>query len=545
MTSDRISPVLRRYCLYLVLVSGLLASSFPYLYGLAVRPAGTLYWAVPMINYSDANQYLALTRQAVDGRVLVADPFTQRPHAPRLFLPEVLAEAAVCRIFGVSPLVSFQVSRVISGSLLLLASYWLGTLFLARFRQRALFVGLLCFSAGTSWYLELLRIPWINGDLYQPEGNTFHTLANLPHLSLSSALLTALFASLAAWEMRCDRTAAQAPKGVNWLLPFAFACAFLLAWTHPFDLVTYTLGVGVYCGIRLLRDRELPGSALRHVGTVFLGAAPAALYLGWLVRSDPVYRALANDVSVVQDLRFYLLAHGLLLVPALTLLFGADSRRRFLLPLCWVGCAFLFLLTPFRMGGKQPRLLGGVHAPLALLAAAGLDRAARRAALGRSKSTQTSLAWGIGAGFLMISSTGVLGMIQRQTKGYAVRGPGFYLSPAVQDLFRYLDQYGDRSQLTLGGAHTGEWAPVLADTRVFHGHWHMTLNEPQKRAERDWFFKTNADPLRKSSWLRENGINWVVCFPWEWGNSLVSPDTVPGLRRVYSTPEIWLYRFED
>ena len=542
MTSNWISERARSYCLYLVLASALLATSFSYLYGLAVRPAGTLYWAVPMINYSDANQYLALTRQAVDGRLLVADPFTQQPHVPRLFLPEVLAEAAMCRALGVSPLVAFQVSRVVCGSLLLAASYWLGTLFLAHFRQRALFVGLLCFSAGASWFVEQWRLPWISGDLYQPEGNTFHTLANLPHLSLAAALLTTLFASLAALEI--NERSSVTPRRRAGLLALAFGCAFLLAWTHPFDLVTYTLGAGAYGLICLIRDRKLPTPSLYHLGAVSLGAIPAALYLVWLVETDPVYRALANDVSVVQELRFYALAHGLLLLPSLALLLSAEARRRYLLPLCWVACAFLFLLTPFRMGGKQPRLLGGVHAPLALLAAAGLDGVARRAFRKQPKQTQAAAAWALGASFLVVTSTGVLGMIQRQTNSYAKPSPGFYLSPAVQDLFVYLDQNGDRSQLTLGGSHTGEWAPVLADTRVFHGHWHMTLQEPQKRAERDWFFTTSADPMRKAAWLRENGITWIICFPWEWGKNLVLPDGVPGMRRVYVTPEIWLYRFE-
>jgi hypothetical protein len=134
-------------------------------------------------------------------------------------------------------------------------------------------------------------------------------------------------------------------------------------------------------------------------------------------------------------------------------------------------------------------------------------------------------------------------MLQRQVQHFAERSPGFYLSPNVQGLFRYLDQNGDRSQLTLGGEYTGAWAPVLADTHSFHGHWHMTLHEPEKRAQRDWFYRENVDPLRKAAWLRENGIEWVIDYPWEWRGAQVPLDTVPGLRRVYETPEIWLYRF--
>lgn len=529
----------------LLLVGILLAASIPYLYGYAVRPSGTLFWAIPWINYSDANQYLALTRQVADGRLLVGDPFTQQPHAPRLFLPLVLAEGGICRLFHVSPLIAFQVSRVGCGTALLTAAYWFGTLFLPKLRERTLFVAFLGLTAGASWYVEQLRLPWSSGDLLQPEGNTLFTLANLPHLSLASALLTALFASLAAMESERHsvvefRTGSQ-PHG-PWLL-LAVGSAFLLAWTHPFDLVTYALGAGTYALICLLRDRRLPLTTIQHMGAVFLGAAPAALYLVWLVRSDPVYRALASDISQVNELRFYLLAHGFLVVPSLVLFFSAETRRRYLLPLCWATCAFLFLLTPFRMGGKQARLLGGVHVPLALLATAGLESAARRGLRRSPEAVQSAGVIAAGSAFLVLTAPSALGMLQRQSHQYALRSPGFYLSPQVQELFRYLDRNGDRSQLTMGGAYTGGWAPVLADTRAYHGHWHMTLNEGQKRAQRDWFFLENVDPLRKEAWLRENGIDWVIYYPWEWQRTPAPLDTVPGLRRVYETPEIRLYRF--
>lgn len=543
------APRPRQLVIALVLLATLFAASFPYLYGLAIRPAGTLFWAVPLVNYLDANQYLALTRQAAEGRLLLADPFTQQPHVARLFLPEVLAEAAVCRVFGVSPLMAFHVSRVASGALLLLAGYWLGTLFLPRFRQLSIYVGLLCFSAGANWFVARLGLPWFSGDLYQPEANTFHTLANLPHLSLSAALLTTLFATLASLELGQNPSesgfGAVRDKRCVWLLVLASGCALLLAWTHPFDLVTYTLGAGSYTFLRWIGSRELPKTAFLHLAVVFLGASPAALYLLWLVKTDPVYRALADDPSGVQELRFYALAHGILLLPAVTVLFRTEMRRRYLLPLCWVACAFLFLLTPFRMGGKQQRLLGGVHAPLALLAAAGIEDLARRAFGRLSPSSQTAGVLGVGAAYLVITGTGAVGIIQMEMSSYAARGPGFYLSPAVQGLFRYLDQHGDHSQLTLGGPYTGGWAPGLADTPVFHGHWQMTLHEPQKRAERDWFFHTSTDSVRKAAWLRENGIKWVICYPWEWKGQLTPPDGVPNLQRVYQTPEIWLYRYGE
>ena len=524
----------------------LLAASAPYLYGSSVRPAGTRFWAIPVVNYYDANQYLALTRRAAEGQGLLGDPFTAEPHQPRLILPEVQAEGLFCRVFRLSPLGAFHLARVWWGALLLAAAWWLGMLLLPEARQRWLYLALLCTSAGAGWVLE--RLGWMirNGDWNQPEANTFHTVANLPHLSLSAALLTTLFASLQAL------TGDAVTRRRRPLLLLAGGSAFLLAWIHPFDLVTFGLGAGLYGLVRLVQERKLPAPSLRtslgapllcHAAVVIAGALPAAAYLIWLVDSDPVYRALADDRSVVQGFWFYAIAHGPLLLPALAVLCVPKLRRRLLLPLCWVACVFLFLLTPIRMGGKQARLLGGVHAPLALLAAAGVEHLARRGTRRLRTGTRERSAVLLASGYVLLLAPGAAGVVSQQSAWYARGGRDFYLEPDLQELFRRLERENRDGQLTLGGEYTGGWAPVLAGARVYHGHWHMTLDEPQKRAEMTHFFTASQSGKARAKWLRRNGVTWVIRCPWEWNEEAVSLGDVPGLQRVFDTPEGELYRF--
>jgi hypothetical protein len=522
----------------LVLLAALLLGSAPYLYGYAIRPPGSRFWAVPPINSGDANQYLAFTRMVAGGQMLVGDPFTSEPHAPRLFLPHVLFEALLARLFDWTPLEAFQAARVVFGAALLLAGWWFGTLFLARWRQRWIYLGLLCFSAGASWLVARSGLQVDSGDLLQPEGNTFFTLGNLPHLSLSSALLTALFGLLRALERDGKR---------RWLL-LTFLCSLLLSWTHPFDYLALGLGLGSYGLARGIADRRIPAASLAHFGALFLGALPAALYLIGVTRSDPVYQALASDTLRVQPFLFYAIAHGLLALPALAVLSRPELRRRYALPLCWAGCAFLFLLLPLPLGGKQPRVVGGVHVPLALLASAGLDRASRwaaRRAVPRGRATSrhaARLSLAACAIYVSLTATGVYGMVERHARSYAPRLSGFYISPAVQELYRWLDREGDAGQVTLGGSWTAGWAPTWTDARVYHGHWHMTLNEGRKRRERDWFFTGPPDPAARARWLRQRGITWVIWCPWEWGGQAGPLEGVPGLQRVYSSPEAVLYR---
>jgi len=538
----------RSIIVVLVLALTLVIASAPYLYGYWIRPPGTRFWAVAMVNYYDANQYLGLARSAVPGQVLLGDPFTGEPHAPRLFLPHVQAEAALCRWTGCSVLTAFHVSRVVCGALLLAAGWWLGTLLLTDWRRRWLYLALLCFSAGAGWLVDRAGYGRNNGDAWQPEGNTFHTLNNLPHLSLSAALLTFLFASLVV-QVSAANTSEAADAGPrrrhHLLLSTTVAlAACLLAFTHPFDLITYAGAITLYAGAVTVLDRKPPRVVNRHVVAVGIGALPAAAYLGWVLTTDPFYRSLADDPTTVQSLGYYLVAHGLLLVPALVVAANGEARRRYLVPLCWVGFAALILLLPFRLGGKQPRLLGGVHVPLALLATLGIDLLASAAAA-RMPVRCRSLAWpALCAVWVVATASGAWGILERHCEWYRPRHPDFYQSAALTGMFDHLAESSSPEALALGGLYTGGWAPALASARVYCGHWQMTLDEPRKRRELDRFYTKREKPSTKANWLRRNKISWVIWYPWEWGNDGVSPANVPGLTPAYVTNEVSLFRFQ-
>ena len=169
------------------------------------------------------------------------------------------------------------------------------------------------------------------------------------------------------------------------------------------------------------------------------------MYLVWITRADPVYARLANDVMVVQRWPFYLIAHGLLAVPALLVLANSRLRSRFALPLCWVICVFLFMFTPVRMGGKQSRLPGGVHLPMAMLAAVGVHRAARRSdalvasrAGGRSTMSPVSrdaVAGAICWGCLGVTAIGAGAMLYRHWAAYHPPTPAYFHTRDTQHGF--------------------------------------------------------------------------------------------------------------
>jgi hypothetical protein len=388
-----------------------------------------------------------------------------------------------------------------------------------------------------------------------PEGNTFYVLGNLPHLILALALLTTLFATRAAVGRGQLRPRPQA------LLASTVVLSFLLSWTHPWDFLSLILGTGTYTLFLWIEERRFPWASAWHAAAVALGALPAALYLTWIIRIDPIYAAMANDIMRVQRWPFYLASFGILGVPALVVLTRASLRSRYALPLCWVIFVFLFLMTPFRLGGKQARLPGGIHVPLSMLAAVGADRCARlivryrrRRRLEHAETSLSvprpgslrsgaTLARALCYGYVGIAAIGAGAMLNRHLSAYTPLGPNYFLSTDTQRLFEYLNEHGTDRDVTLAGFWTSGWAPTLADTRTFHGHWHMTLREPEKRAERDWFFTSSATPEERSSWLARQGVTWVIWSPWEWNDRIAALDDVPGLERSFAGEGVILYRY--
>lgn len=529
----------------LCILGSLCLASEPYLRAYATRPPGTYFWAVPTVNYYDAHQYLAFTQRVLEGQWLIGDPFTAEGVRPRLIMPHVYFQAALSRVFGLDVIASFQVCRVLFGLAMLAAAWWLGKLLIRSSRQRLLYILLVCFSAGAAWYVQRLGFSLDSIDRNQPEGNTLFTLGNLPHLSLSTALLTGLFATLVEYER--DRRA-------RWLAA-TVALSFLLSWIHPFDYLMLVLGLGAYALFRWVERGRFPTPSLHHGLALGLAALPAALYLVWVTRADPVYRQLANDILEKNKLTFYAIGYGPFILPALALFSRRELVSRYALPLCWVLCVLLFLLTPFRLGGKQPRMVGGLHIPLCLLAAVAVDWLPRlfRGRVRKRRHNpwlrgRQAAAWALSAGFLGFTVAGGLWVYGEHRRLLGWKLPMHFQPPEVRALYARMRPETAYTDVTLGGTFTGGWTPVLTRSRVYWGHWHMTLREPLKSAQRDWFFTTPGEEQAKAAWLRRQGVDWVIYWPWEWSDAgrwpagPQDPAGVPGLEPVFQHPSIRLYR---
>lgn len=479
-----------------ILAAALFAASYPYLEGWELRPAGGWFWAVPPVNAGDANQYLAFLRMAAQGDLLFHNPFTLQPHAARLFVPLSLAEGALARLAGLNPLQAYQISRVLCGAALLASAFWFGSLFLKGNRVRLLFVLLLGFSAGLGGVLDLAGIDLASGDRIQPEGNSFFTLGNLPHLAASQAALL-LLAGGPLLLMR----GITPPR----LLLIA-ACSAFLSWEHPFDFIPLGAATAAPALLDLARGRRRR-VWLAYGAAVAAAALPAATYYVWLLQTDPFYRSLASDTLRRHGFFFYAAAHLPLLLTALASLGSRAALRRRLIPICWIAGVMLILLLPLPLGGKQVRVLTGIHVPLCVLAAAGLDR------LFAGGSRWRRLAGGL---LLLLLLSGSWGIFSRHRRQY--RTTDYFYPPL--ELRRTLEELGRRAgkeDRLIGGPLTGGWAPTWAPVRTLEGHWHLTPRRAERRREARELLLGMLPEEEERRRLRALQVRWVLWWAEEWG----------------------------
>ena len=299
----------------------------PLVVGLATRPPGTLFLGYPY-NTDDHMVYAAWMRQAAEGRFLFENRFTTDPqpgltiHLFYLVLgwlsvplgtlgATVLAQCALAVIFvGLTDALLGDLG--LEGPLrtlgLVIACFGAGLGFLV-FRN----FGIALDPAGPSPLGGLLvgRLPT---DVWQPEGFVFPSL-----------FTNALFAWALCLILVILRSVVRARASARAILPGAVAF-LLLANTHSYDALLLGLVLVAFFVSTLVARTLTPVWAGRGV-LVALGAAPAALWLAYVLSRDPVFAARAATPTFSPGFRGVLAGYLPLILLAIPALLGERRPR--------------------------------------------------------------------------------------------------------------------------------------------------------------------------------------------------------------------------
>jgi hypothetical protein len=505
--------------LWSALIVGL--TCLPFLVAWQATPAGAQYTGL-LINHYDGESYYAKMQQGARGDWLFHLAFTPEPHDGSFIFTFYLALGQLSAALGLPIPLVYHLARALAGLFLLLVAYR----FIARFfdrvpTRRAAFL-LLGLSAGLGWLLAPLGL--ITADLWVAEGFTFLSILANPHFPLSIGLMLLIFLSVLDLE-------GQPP----WLSLFlrTAGLGLLLAVVQPFAVPIVLVVLGVYLIMIVWRDRRLPWGEIAVCGAASVAAAPVILYDLYVYLTNPALAAWsAQNLTPSLPPWDYALGYGLILLLAIGGIAVALRRleRMDLFLLAWVGSVVVLLYLPFAL---QRRFITGLHVPLTLLAALGLEQLV----LPQVQARRRRLVCGLIIGFTALTN---LFVPLVSVAGVAQGRHPLVMTPDEAAAYAWLGEQTAWTDTVLAPPESGQFIPAWAGNRVVYGHPFETIDAEEKEAEVTRFFSPQATVAERRALLDRYGVRYVLTLS-------PGPDLDPaalGLAPVWSQGTAAIYRVE-
>jgi hypothetical protein len=478
----------------------------PYLLAWWLAPADTQYTGL-LINHFDGESYYAKMQQGARGDWLFHLAFTPEPHDGAFIFTFYLALGHLAAILGLPIPLIYHLARIVAGLFFLVVAYGFISRFLEKVQSRRAAFLLLGFSAGFGWLLAPMGV--IVADLWVVEGFTFLSILANPHFPLAIGLMLLLFicvldASPPRPTLPAERSTAVLPTMIRLL--GAAGLGLLLAVIQPFAVPVALVVLAAYLAILTLRDRRLPGSGVLIIGVAAAGAAPIMLYDLYVYNANPALAAWsAQNLTPSLPPWNYALGYGLILLLAIGGI-GIALRRREsadLFLLSWVGSIAVLLYVPFAL---QRRFITGLHVPLTLLAAIGLEQIVWPRLRARRRALVTGLIVGFSAlTSLFVPLVAVAGVAQGQ--------PPLVMTRDEADACAWLGENTPWTDTVLTPPESGQFIPAWASNRVVYGHPFETIEAESKREESAHFFSPDATVGDRRALLDQYGVRYVFVHP--------------------------------
>jgi hypothetical protein len=493
----------------------------PYLVAWLLTPADAQYTGL-LINHYDGESYYAKMQQGARGDWLFHLPFTPEPHEGALVYTFYLALGQLAGVLGLPIPWVYHLARAAGNLFFLLVAYRFVARFLEPVQTRRAAFLLLGFSAGFGWLLAPLGL--FTADLWVAEGFTFLSMLVNPHFPLAIGLMLAVFMAVLDLQVRDGNPRRR--------LAGAGAASLGLSLVHPIAVPIALAVLGVYLLLLAWQARQIPWREVLGTGLATAAAAPVLISVLIAFSTNSALVAWsAQNLTPSPPPWDYALAYGLILMLALGGM-GVALRRRArtdLFLLGWVGGVAVLLYVPFAL---QRRFITGLHVPLVILAALGLEcyvwprvRARRRA-----------LATGLLVGFTALSNLFVLLV---SVSGVAQGRHPLVMTTDEAAACTWLEQNTTWTDTVLAPPDSGHFIPAWAGNRVVYGHPFETIDAETKEAEVAQFYSPDATTAERHALLDRYGVRYVFA---PLATSL-DPAAL-GLTPAWTGEEAILYRVE-
>ena len=516
--------VVRREWAWVAIVSACVVAlaSLPYIVVYFTTPP-SLRFVGTLLNPLDGDTYLAKMQFGAQGDWLFHLPYTAQDHPGALVLTHYLALGHVAAWTRLPIPLVYHLARALAGFALLLAIYALITHMTQNLTERRIAFLFVALSSGLGW-LAVMFGHLGTSDLVIPESNTFYSLHINPHFPAAMALMVGMLGQVSKFKFQISKAAGGRRSAASETV-FLTAASLALAIVQPFAVVTVYVTLGVYLTLCWWRDRRIAWPTVWRTLIAGMVTLPLLVYALWVTQADPVLRGwAAQNLTPSPPVWDYVLGYGLILVLAVPGAIAAVRRRgnTDLLLLAWVGVTALLLYVPFAM---QRRFSLGLHIPLAILAAIGLCRIAKRKLV-------------IGPIFAATLLTTSL-VIVLALGGGLKHDPRLFVSRDEATAMDWLHDHTPRGAVVLASPEMGLFIPAWAGRRVVYGHPFETVDAERTKVRVETFFASGTDNAERDAMLREWHVTFVFVGPRERAIGLTDPP--PG-REAFRNATVTIYQ---
>lgn len=530
----------RRWLLIATAVALLLAN-LPSLLGFLFPPAGTHYTGIDATAPGDVNVYRSYLEQVSQGRLILSDIFTSEPQRAAIVSPFWVGLGLLGALLKFSTLLTYFLSRIVFGALLLWLVYRLTAELFDEVRTRRLAWLLSVFGAGLGAWIAPFANTLAGGanlekiwpmDLWVSEAFTFLSLHHSPHF-LAGTILILLTVMFFGRSLERDATRPAVWAGLAMLALYSF---------HPFHALSLGLVTVGLCILAFVRFRRAGWKFFRRAVVAWIIAAPALIYQAWFALKDPLGAERASqNILFTPPVLTTVLSYGLLFVAGV---YGAKvwlrtRKLKYQIIVTWTICHAAAIFVPIFF---NRRVTQGLNIALALLAAAGLVAALEqfRRRTGRNPHVvllSVLIFFGFGMSTIWVTAQDLSFLLGNgRSLPYF-----FYISNDYQQAFDWLKQNGQEQTVVMSAPITGNFIPGVSGRRVVVGHNVETIRyEDRQRDAKMFYVDGSADDRRRI--LTDRGVTYVIDGPWERRLGEYDPTAWTSLELVFRTPTVLIYR---
>lgn len=526
-------------------------TSIPFFSGHFYAPSDKIYNSILAFIPGDFPVYYSYIHQVIDGQYLLENKFTTEPQFLHTFNIWWLLVGLVGKIFLLSPMVVFQISRILMIIIFSFVSYYFFSHFFKSILKRKLAHFFLFFSSGLGFYffpfiniLDEKHIAYLNWpiDLWQPEAITFSSLWLSSHL-IASVGFTMILMLLIYYGLKNLNLKTAFLAGFLGLVYFNF---------HPYYIPSIYGVLFFYWLYLIWQQKKIIGKQIVWSLVFILISSLSIYYHFWLIFSDfAIAQRATQNISTMPPWTSILIGYGFLLIGfsggLWYRIFHKSITSKHIFLLIWLAVNILLLLLPTQF---SRRYVHGLHIIFVLFT---IDYLFYLYNLVKEKIpnfyqkfiNKNYLLFGLLFLFIfgMSNSFNLFRSIY-----YQVEKPGnfekmFFLEKGLIDVYQWVNKQ-PRGKVILSGDLAAIFTPGFSGQKVYVGHNHETLFYESKKKQMLYFFASDDNSLDdyKKNFLHREKIDYVIYSPYEKELGDFQPQQKDYLQPVFASGQTTIYQ---